>query len=203
MRSLMRGMKGKRYKEPEQELPEDGHGRGARPYTPEELLKRKMYIIQKGKNYSSPNEFMKKDPKNWGAARAHKLLDIIYPDRRKYNPDLNPIEVEKIAKKYGRRSDFESGDQVAYQYARRTGMLNDLFPDEVKGHLGGFNVKHDEKSAYDNLEYQKHLDNITNAAAHYGDMGNLSKKNPPLYKQMYDLGHEYLPDDVYDDEDDY
>jgi len=203
MRSLMRGMKGKRYKEPEQEIPEVNRSRGSRPYTPEQLLQRKMYIINKGKNYSSPNEFMKKDPKNWAAARSHKLLDVIYPDRRKYNPDLNPIEVEKIAKKYSRRSDFENSDQVAYQYARRTGMLDDLFPPDDTYKRFNFEKDWDQKSSYDNPIMQKHLDNITNAAAHYGDMETLGKKNPPLYKQMYDLGHEYLPDDAYDDEESY
>jgi len=194
----MRGMKGKRYKEPEQEIPEGGNGRGARPYTPEELLKRKMYIIQKGKNYSSPNEFMKKDPKNWAAARSHKLLDIIYPGRKKYNADLNPIEVEKIASQYGRVSDFSIGHPVAYNYAFRNGMLKDLFPRD-----NAYKRFDYEKSGYNDANMQKHLDNITHAAAHYGDMETLGKKNPPLYKQMYDLGHEYLPDDAYDDEESY
>jgi hypothetical protein len=198
LRSLVRGMKGKRYQEaePEQEIPENVNG--SRPYTPEQLMQRRMYIIQQGNKYASPNEFMKKDRTNWAAARTHKLLDVIYPGRKKYNPDLNPNEVERIANQYGRVSDFANGHPVAYNYAFRNGMLKDLFPRN-----NAYKRFDYEKSGYDDPNMQKHLDNITHAAAHYGDMETLGKKNPPLYKQMYDLGHEFLPDDAYDDEEGY
>ena len=198
LRSLVRGMKGKRYQEaePEQEIPEIVR-KGAKGYTPEELLQRKMFIIKKGKQYSSPNEFMKKDKKNWAAARTYKLLDVIFPDRKRYNPDLNPIEVEKIANQYGRVTDFANGHPVAYNYAYRTGMLPGLFPEKKVG--TAFTLPTSDMRYSDNPEYQKHIDSITHAAAHYGDMETLGKKNPPLYKQMYDLGHEFLPDDSYDD----
>jgi hypothetical protein len=86
--------------------------------------------IELAKNYKNPRQFALENPKLWYFLRQQKLIDVVFPNRQTYKPDhywtIDTIGQEST--KYNSRSEFERGNQWAYEKARRLGILDALFP---------------------------------------------------------------------------
>jgi hypothetical protein len=96
----------------------------------EEKKQRLEKSIKLSKDYSRPRQFALEHPKLWAWLRAQNLVDVVFPNRQKYRPDgywtIDTIGQEST--KYNSRSEFERGNQWAYEKARKLGILDALFP---------------------------------------------------------------------------
>ena len=142
-------------------------GEGRRTMTPEEIEKRNAKIIKIGKKYPDQNTFMKKNRNVFAMAKTHKLLDIIFPNRKKYRRDFEwtPEAVANIASEYPNKTLFFWGDQIAYQKAKDLGILDNLFPERK-------------------LEYT--LDNSLMLADEFDNVWEFRKKYPAAFLKLKD-----------------
>lgn len=103
------------------------------PLSKQELERRLNKAKKLAVKYSNPRQFALAHPVLWNTIRSHKLLDDVFPNRKKYVPDgyWNELTLADEASKYSSRSEFGDKNQVAYNKARELGILDDLFP-EIK-----------------------------------------------------------------------
>jgi hypothetical protein len=96
----------------------------------EEKKERLEKSIELSKNYKNPRQFALDHPKYWSFLRTQKLVDVVFPKRKTYKPDgywtIDTIGQESM--KYNSRSEFERGNQWAYETARKLGILDALYP---------------------------------------------------------------------------
>ena len=80
--------------------------------------------------FPNPRQFALKYPNLWNFLRGQKLVDEVFVDRKKYNPDgyWTPEKVGEEAEKYRSSSEFFRNNQIAHRKASEYGMLGDLFP---------------------------------------------------------------------------
>lgn len=148
-------------------------------------------------NYPNPRQFALKYKKLWNFLRLKGLIDDVFPSRKKYQQDLTSDRVKELASKYVAVSDFQIDYPVEYGYAIKHNMIKDLFPnsDFDRSSQMIYHASKDQ-SPYYNKNIQKHLDHlIYRASSQYKDMNDLKKRNPDLYRQLSDLGHDYIPSD--------
>jgi hypothetical protein len=148
-------------------------------------------------NYPNPRQFALKHKKLWNFLRNKGLLDDVFSNRKRYNEDLTDEKVRELASKYVSVSDFEVENGTAYQYALRNNLLKDLFPNnDFDPAAQGTYIGNRDESPYYNKHIQKHLDRLMyRASSQYKDMNDLKIRNPDLYKQLSNLGHDYIPSD--------
>jgi len=152
-------------------------------------------------NYPNPRQFELKHKKLWNFLRQQKLVDDVFPNRQKYREDLTPEQVIRVASKFINSDDFHTEYPVEWNYAYKNNMINDLFPDYnsdsgIKlwsGYMGS--MLGTNNSPYYNENIQKYLDYLMDRAGQYNDMEDMKIRNPKLYKQLSDLGHDYVPSD--------
>lgn len=172
--------------------------RGNKPLAQTIVNRRLKKAKELAVDFPNPRQFALKYKKLWHFIRHYNLIDELFPDRKKYREDYTPEEVKKLANGFAVALDFEIEHPTAYNYAVRHKMIPDLFPDrrdKMKSYATYFGNK--EASPYYNKEIQKHFDHLMDrASSQYKDMGDLKKRNPELYKQLEDLGHDYVPEDM-------
>ena len=80
--------------------------------------------------FPNPRQFALKYPNLWNFLRGQNLVDDVFVDRKKYNPDgfWTPEKVGEEAAKYNSASELQKNNQVAYRKATEYGMLGVLFP---------------------------------------------------------------------------
>jgi hypothetical protein len=80
--------------------------------------------------FPNPRQFSLKYPNLWNFLRGQNLVDDVFVDRKKYNPDgfWTPEKVGEEAAKYKSSSEFQKNNQVAYRKATEFGILGVLFP---------------------------------------------------------------------------
>jgi len=136
--------------------------------TPEEIEKRNQRVIKIGKKYKTQREFELKNSSVFSVARKHKLLDIIFPDRKRYRKrgfDWSPNNIVDLAKDYNSRSELYHKDQSGYKKANELGMLDILFPTR--------------KTKYS-------LDKALDLAKEFESPWDLNKKYPTAYNLLKD-----------------
>lgn len=172
--------------------------RGNKPLAQTIVNRRLKKAKELAVNFPNPRQFELKYKKLWNFLRGHKLVDDVFPNRQKYGEDWTHEKVKEIASRYITRRDFEIENGSAYQYAYKHKMLNDLFPDNSNGFkLYSTYLGSRDQSPYDNKDVQKYLDHLMDrASSQYKDMNDLRKRNPELYKQLVDLGHSFVPEDM-------
>jgi hypothetical protein len=110
----------------EQEHPELDETRGyKRKYEDDE-------IRQVASNYKTVAEFKKENPKLSNAAINRKMLDDLFPDRKKHKK-LTDDEIRQAASNYKTVPEFEEKSPIIFSTARNKKMLDDLFPDRQLG----------------------------------------------------------------------
>ena len=110
----------------EQEHPELDETRGyKRKYEDDE-------IRQAASNYKTVPEFKKENPKLHNAAFNRKMIDDLFPDRKKHKK-LTDDEVRIEASKHKTVKDFQEKSPTIFSTARNRKMLDDLFPDRQIG----------------------------------------------------------------------
>lgn len=172
--------------------------RGGSQPLPDSIVKRRLKRAKElAVNYPNPRQFALKHKKLWNFLRSKGLLDDVFPNRKKYNEDLTDDKVRELASRYVAMSDFELENGVAYNYALRNNMLKDLFPNHGFDPVSqGVYIGNKDESPYYNKDIQKHLDRLMyRASSQYKDMDDLKKRNPDLYRQLSNLGHDYIPSD--------
>jgi hypothetical protein len=80
--------------------------------------------------FPNPRQFALEYPNLWNFLRGQKLVDEVFVDRKKYNPDgyWTPEKVGEEAAKYNSASELQKNSQVAYRKATEYGILGVLFP---------------------------------------------------------------------------
>lgn len=99
-----------------------------RPWSDEELAEEAL-------KYQSRSEFAKINQSAYQSARARGLLKNICGHMVAFSKPPGYWTKKTCAaeaKKYARRKDFSRGNQVAYTFARKLGLLDDLFPKKGK-----------------------------------------------------------------------
>jgi hypothetical protein len=165
---------------------------------PESLYKRRLKKAKElAVNYPNPRQFALKHKKLWNFLRGNKLVDDVFTNRKKYGEDFTHEKVKELASKFTSRRDFEIEYGSAYQYAHTHGMLDDLFPKKIRDtKLYGAYLGSIGDSPYYNKDVQKHFDDLMDrTSSQYKDMEDVKKRNPDLYKQLSNLGHDYIPSD--------
>lgn len=173
--------------------------RGGREPLAQSIVNRRLRKAKElAVNFPNPRQFALKYKKLWNFLRGQNLVDDVFPNRQKYREDYTPEEVKKLANGFASAFDFEIEHPTAFNYATRHKMIPDLFPDrhdKMKSYATYFGNK--EVSPYYNKEVQKHFDHLMDrASSQYKDMDDLKKRNPELYKQLDNLGHSFVPEDI-------
>jgi hypothetical protein len=165
---------------------------------PERIIDRRLKKAKElAVNFPNPRQFALKYKKLWYFLRSQNLVDEVFPNRQKYGEDFTREKVKELADKFIAPSDFQKEHPTAYQYALKRNMLNDLFPNKLDRISTGVYTSKKDESPYYNDEVQKHLDHlIQRASSQYKDMNDLRKRNPNLFSQLQDLGHDYVPEDM-------
>lgn len=167
-----------------------------KPLDNKEKKERLIKSLELAKKYPNPRQFAVKHKNLWSFLRGNDLVDVVFPNRKKYNNDYTPETATKLARRYVTVSDFESAHPSAYQFLMRKKLLSSIFPEkeETSNIMSRYvaSLGKDE-SPYNNPDVQNYLDHISNRAGAYDDMKDLKKKNPTLYKHLSDLGHEWTP----------
>ncbi len=81
--------------------------------------------------YSDANYFRKVHNKIHTYLRQRNLLDVAFPNRKRYKPKgyWTPETIREEAKKYKNRTDFTINSQVAFTHSLRyEGLIDDIFP---------------------------------------------------------------------------
>ena len=125
-----------------------------------------------------------------------RIGDYVFVE--KHGEDFTHEKVKELASKFTTPSDFQKEHQTAYQYAVKHKMINDLFPNNSNGlKLYSTYLGSRDQSPYDNKDVQKYLDHLMDrASSQYKDMNDVRKRNPSLFSQLQDLGHDYVPEDM-------
>jgi len=149
-------------------------------------------------DFPNPRQFALKYKKLWYFLRSQNLVDEVFPNRKKHGEDFTHEKVKELASKFTTPSDFQKEHQTAYQYAVKHKMINDLFPNNSNGlKLYSTYLGSRDQSPYDNKDVQKYLDHLMDrASSQYKDMNDVRKRNPSLFSQLQDLGHDYVPEDM-------
>lgn len=149
-------------------------------------------------DFPNPRQFALKYKKLFYFLRSQNLLDDVFPNRQKHGEDLTHDKVKEIASRYTTLRDFQIENGTAYMYANRHNMIDDLFPNNSNNlKLYGSYLGSRDDSPYDNKNVQNYFDHLMDrASSQYKDMNDLKKRNPDLYKQLDDLGHDYVPEDI-------
>lgn len=96
----------------------------------EEKNNRLKQSIELSKDFKNPRQFKLAHPKLYYFLRGQNLIDVVFPDRKKYKPDgywtIDTIGQE--AMKYDSRTEFEQKNQWAYIKAKELGIMDALFP---------------------------------------------------------------------------
>jgi hypothetical protein len=169
---------------------------------PENLYKQRLKRAKElAVNYPNPRQFALKHKKLWNFLRNYKLIDDVFTNRKKYGEDFTHEKIKELASKYLTPNDFELENRTAYQYASRHNMLDDLFPNNPHDQsLFGMYIGNKDESPYYNKNIQKYFDSlIDRASSQYDDIEDVKKRNPELYRQLMDLGHDIIPNDDEDD----
>lgn len=103
---------------------------------PEKEIARRLKLAKKhaGK-FPNPRQFALKYPKLWNFLRGQGLVDEVFPNRKLYKPEgyWTPETVGQEATKYGSKVEFMRGNQMAFKKAVEFGILNTLFPIDMRG----------------------------------------------------------------------
>ncbi len=174
-------------------------------YTKEERLEMLKKAKKLAVNYKNPNQFGLDHLNLYNYLRKAGLLDKVFPNRRKNNVygGWTPEKIREVAKKYARASDFQAENPGGYEMALRYKMADELFSEKGTLKYDKSNVFGNESS--DNPEYQKYMDDLMNYAGHYENMSDMEKRNPKLFNQLKNYGHNDIDTSVNsdDEEDDY
>jgi len=149
-------------------------------------------------NFSNPRQFELKHRKLWNFLRLYGFVDEVFPNRQKYGNDFTHEKVKELASGFVTPLDFQTEHPTAFKYAYTHKMLHDLFPNS-ENRLSAFGayLGNKDDSPYHNKSIQKHFDDLMDrASSQYKDMDDLKKRNPGLHKQLVDLGHDYVPEDM-------
>jgi hypothetical protein len=86
-------------------------------------------------NFSSVHQFTLKYPKLYSYLRVNDLIDVVFPERKKYYPDgyWTPETVGQEAQNYSSRKEFLKQNPMAHKKAFEFGMMDSLFPTLPKG----------------------------------------------------------------------
>jgi len=136
------------------------------------LLKEYMEIASK---YDDANVFRKVNYKIHTYLRQKGVLDVIFPNRKKYKPKgyWTPETIREEAKKYTKRTEFLENNQVAFLTAlKHKGLIDELFPKK-------------EPLTY-SLEETKKI------CEEYKSRMDLASKNNRLY--LYAKSNDWLPE---------
>ncbi len=149
-------------------------------------------------NFSNPRQFELKHRKLWNFLRLYGFVDEVFPNRQKYGNDFTHEKVKELASGFVTPLDFQTEHPTAFKYAYTHKMLHDLFPNsENRLSTFGAYLGNKDDSPYYNKSIQKHFDDLMDrASSQYKDMDDLKKRNPGLHKQLVDLGHDYVPEDM-------
>lgn len=102
---------------------------------PEKEIARRLKLAKKhaGK-FPNPRQFALKYPKLWNFLRSQSLVDEVFPNRKLYHPEgyWTPETVGQESTKYSSKVEFMRGNQMAFKKAVEFGILNTLFPLDLR-----------------------------------------------------------------------
>lgn len=174
-----------------------------RPLTKSEYEERVNKSLELAKNYPNPRQFALDHPKLWYFIRRNDLLDLVFPNRKKYSEDYTDEKALKIASRYATGIDLELDYPSLYRYLGKNNLLKRAFPNadenattsiKYRGAVGSGN---DDPNS--NPDVQKYFDYLMDRASSYRDMKDVKKRNPELYNKLRDLGHDIHFDSQSDD----
>jgi hypothetical protein len=103
---------------------------------PEKEIARRLKLAKKhADKFPNPRQFALKYPSLWNFLRGQGLVDEVFPNRKQYHPEgyWTPETVGQEATKYNSKIEFFRGNQMAFKKAVEFGILNTLFPIDMRG----------------------------------------------------------------------
>jgi hypothetical protein len=88
-------------------------------------------VRREASKYKSQTEFMKGSPNIFYVAANRKMLDDLFPDRKK-NKSYTDDDIRREASKYTSDRDFKENNFNVWRTAYYRKMLDDLFPNRIK-----------------------------------------------------------------------
>jgi hypothetical protein len=92
-------------------------------------------IRREASKYNSQNEFRKGSFNIFQTAKIRKMMDDLFPDRKRGSGGHNKKpddEIRQESSKYNSQNEFMKGNRRMFNLAYKRGMLDDLFPNRIK-----------------------------------------------------------------------
>jgi hypothetical protein len=92
-------------------------------------------IRREALKYDSQNEFRKGSFNIFQTAKIRKMMDDLFPDRKRGSGGHNKKpddEIRQESSKYNSQNEFMKGNRRMFNLAYKRGMLDDLFPNRIK-----------------------------------------------------------------------